>query len=143
MPRLAILNMLVGFSVLFLAAAAGAFVATEMTHGYLRDQSILDSWLLTLQKSAHGHTNLFALMHIVFGLTLPYSVFSNRSKLLQTVGLSLGTCAMAIVLPIRGLIGPIDGVDVTEVVLGAFLSCALVAIAMHAAGLAAKLLQRA
>jgi hypothetical protein len=143
MPRLAILNMLIGFAVLTLAAAAGSFVAFDTTEAFLKDKALLDSWQLLLQSSAHGHTNLFGLLHIVFGLTMPYSAWSARVKTLQTAGLAMGTVAMGPVMLIRSFAGPSESLDLLEVVIGLLLSAALVAMLTHAAGLAKKLLQRA
>jgi len=131
-----------GFFVIFLAAAAGAFLATDITQAFLRDKQLLSSWTLMLGKSAHGHANLFGLVHIAFGLTLPYSIWGPRVKVAQTVGLALGTVAMGIVMLIRAYVGPTGGIDLTEAVLGIFLSCALAALFTHAAGLAGKLLRR-
>ena len=142
MPRLAIFNMFFGFLVLFLAAAAGAFIATDLSSGYLQDKAFLDTWVMVLDKSAHGHTNLFALMHIAFGLTMPYSVFSNRVKLWQTIGFVCGTLAMGPGLLVRARLGPTAGTDVNEIVVGVLLSCTLVALFTHAAGLGAKLYRR-
>jgi hypothetical protein len=141
-PRLGLLNMTIGFALIFLAAALGPFVATEITSGYLRDKALLETWRLLLQKSSHGHTNLFGMLHVAFGLTLPYSALSGRLKKLQTVGLVLGSCAMGPVLLVRAALGPVDGIDLTEIVAGAFLSCALAAIALHAYGLALKTFRR-
>lgn len=143
MPRLSIFNMMFGFLVLSLAAAAGAFIATDITDGYLRDKALLETWQLLLSKSSHGHTNLFAMIHIALGLTLPYSLLSPRVKLLQTVGLGLGTLAMGPLMIARAYIGPTDGIDPNAVAIGIMLSCALAAIASHAAGLGAKLMRRA
>jgi hypothetical protein len=141
MARLALLNMLIGFVVVAVAAAAGAFIATSLTNGYLKDQQILTSWLLTLQSSAHGHSNLFGLLHIVFGLTLPYSNMTSRMKLLQTIGLGAGTFAMGPLMLTRAWLGPVEGVDLTEVLIGSCLTLALAAIALHAIGLGSKLMR--
>jgi hypothetical protein len=142
MSRLALLNMFIGFVVLSLVAAAGSFLATEITEGYLHDPGALESWRLLISKSAHGHTNLFSIIHILFGLTLPYSGLSTRSKLAQTVGLGLGTLAMGPVMLLRAYIGPTSKLDSVEVCLGIMLSAALLALATHAAGLALRLMRR-
>lgn len=142
MSRVALFNMMLGFTALAIAAAAGAFIATDITDGYLRDKALLETWSLLLTKSSHGHTNLFALTHIAFGLTYPYSAFSPRVKLWQTVGLALGTLAMGPVMLMRAYAGPFAGVDPIAIALGVMLSCALAALASHAAGLGAKLMQR-
>ena len=139
MPRLAVLNMAIGFGVLVLAAAAGAFIATDLTRAHLMDKEQIASWALLLQSSAHGHTNLFATVHICFALTLPYSVLPRRVKIWQTAGLSLGTFAMSIGMLVRSYLGPRAGIDPLELVIGVMLSCALAALALHAYGLAAKL----
>lgn len=143
MPRLSIFNMMFGFLVLALAAAAGAFIATDITDGYLRDKALLETWQLLLTKSAHGHTNLFGMIHIALGLTLPYSIFSGRVKTWQTVGLTLGTLAMGPGMIVRAFVGPSDSIDSSGIVIGIMLSCALVAIGSHAAGLGGKLMRRA
>jgi hypothetical protein len=142
MPRLALLNMLIGFAVLFLAAAAGAFLASDITTGFLRSKAFLDTWGMVLTKSSHGHTNLFALIHIAFGLTMPYSTLSLRLKKAQTVGLLLGTLAMGPGMLVRATMPPSEGIDVVAYVIGVGLSCALAAMFAHAAGLGAKLLAR-
>lgn len=138
MPRLGLLNMTIGFLVLSIAAAAGPFLATDITAGFLRDKALLDTWALMLQKSSHGHTNLFGTLHVLFGLTLAYSALGERMKRAQTVGLALGSIGMGPVLLVRAAMGPTNGIDATEVVIGAFLSCALAALVTHAYGLARK-----
>lgn len=138
MPRLGLLNLTIGFLLLTIAAAAGPFLATDISAGYLRDKALLETWSLLLQKSSHGHTNLFGMLHVMFGLTLPYSLLSAGVKKLQTVGLALGSLGMGPVLLVRAALGPTNGIDVTEIVIGTFLSCALAALATHAFGLARK-----
>lgn len=142
MPRVAILNMVIGFAVLFVAAAAGAFIANDLTEAFLKDMELLNSWDAVLSRSAHGHTNLFAILHICFGLTIPYSLLSMRVKKLQTVGLFLGTFAMGPLMIIRAGMAPSDGFDPVSILIGLFLSCALAMLFSHAYGLAGKLLQR-
>ena len=143
MPRLAVANMAIGFFVLFFAAAAGAFLASDITAGYLRDKAILDSWTLALSKSSHGHTNLFALTHVAFGLTMPYSTLSPRVKLWQTIGFAAGTVGMGPGMLVRAYIAPAAGLDAAQIVVGLLLSCALAAFFTHGYGLAAKAARRA
>lgn len=142
MPRLALVNMLLGFAVLFLAAAAGPFIATTMTEGYLRDKALLDEWSLMLQRSAHGHANLFGLLHVCFGLSMPYSVLGERLKKLQTVGLAAGSFAMGPLMLWRAAAGPSEGVDASSAAIGVCLSAALAAVGSHAFGLWLKLARR-
>lgn len=142
MPRLAILNMCSGFLILTLVAAAGSFIATDITVGYLQDAKALETWRLLIAKSSHGHTNLFAMIQILFGLTIPYSPLSNRIKTLQSLGIFLGIVAMGPIMLIRGYLGPMDKLDLVEVCLGSMLSCALLALLSHASGLWLKWIRR-
>jgi len=142
MPRIAILNMVIGFAVLFVAAAAGAFIANDLTEAFLKDMELLNNWNAVLTRSAHGHTNLFAMLHICFGLTVPYSTLSNGRKKLQTFGLFLGTFAMGPLMVARSTMPPTEGFDPLAIVIGVFLSCSLAMLFSHAYGLASKLLQR-
>ena len=142
MPRLAIFNMMFGFLVLAIAAASGAFVASEITTGYLSDPALINAWDALLRRAAHGHANLFAMIHVLFGLTIPYSRLSTRVKQLQTVGLMLGTVAMGIGLLVRGAVGPSASLDIVEIAIGGALTLALFAVASHAYGLGAKMMAR-
>ena len=139
MPRLAIFNFLIGFLVLSLAAAAGSFIAVSITDSYLKDRAIAASWELLLSRSAHGHTNLFGILHILFGLTLPYSACSLRQKKAQTIGLFFGTVAMSFGMMIKAYSGPSQSGGLWDVVVGGLLSCALLALASHTLGLWQKL----
>ncbi len=143
MPRLALFNMFFGFLVLTLAAMMGPFLATEITAGYLRDHALLGTWKLLLQKSSHGHTNLFGTLQVLFGLTLPYSALAERWKKLQTAGFIFGVVGMSIGMQLRAAVGPVEGIDPTEVLVGGCLTAALVALATHTFGLAMKTWRRA
>lgn len=143
MPRLSILNMAIGFLVLFLAACIGSFIAFDMTEGYLRDPEILSSWQLALQKSSHGHSNLFGILHILFGLTLPYSKLSLNLRKWQTLGLFSGTLAMGPGMLWRAQLGPSESVDLASILVGGGLSLALLTLASHFFGLIYKLLEKA
>lgn len=142
MPRLALLNMCCGFFVLFAAAAAGAFVANDVTAAYMRDKVMLATWSMALLKSAHGHANLFGMLHILFGLTMPYSIWTDRIKRFQSVGLACGTAAIGPGLVLRATEVPGVGFDINGAMVGALLSAALVTLATHAAGIGAKLWRR-
>ncbi|RZA13013.1 MAG: hypothetical protein EOP10_30445 [Proteobacteria bacterium] len=135
MPRISLLNMAIGFSVLFLAACAGAFVSFDMTEAFLKDTTQLHNWQATLLASAHGHTNLFAMLHILLGLTFPYSSLSNRIKAWQTGGLFAGVIAMGPLMMIRASYGPSASLEGMGLLIGALLSLALLTLASHAAAL--------
>ena len=143
MPRIALINMSIGFFVLALVAAAGAFLATDITDGFLVDKAIMNSWQHIIQKSSHGHTNLFAILHILFGLTLPYSKLSNRWHVIQTFGLAAGTFAMGPGMLVRAVAGPESGINALDIVLGGCLSAALVTLVTHGAALAARVMRGA
>jgi hypothetical protein len=132
--------MLLGFLALFFAAAAGSFIAFDTTEAFVKDPGLLNSWQLLINRSAHGHTNLFGLTHIAMGLTFPYSILSLRAKKIQTLGLLAGTFAMSVLMLARSYVGPANGIDILDVATGACLSCALMAIACHCYGLAKKIL---
>jgi hypothetical protein len=139
MPKIGLVNMLIGFSIVFLAAAAGSFIATDITYKFLREQNLSDSWMSLMQKSAHGHTNLFGILHICLGLTLPYSRFKNSFKILQTIGLGLGSFAMSFLMVVRGQIIPSESFDYLGTLIGICLSAALLSIGGQVIGLLWKL----
>ncbi len=142
MPRLSILNMALGFTVLFLAASGGAFVSFDMTQAYLRDISQLHTWEMDLMKSAHGHSNLFGILHIVLGLTLPYSPLPTKWKKLQTLFLFAGVLAMGPGMMLRAMAGPSDSFDPLGLCIGAGLSLSLACLGTHAAALFYRLIRR-
>ena len=142
MPRIAVVNMAVGFFLLCFAAMGGSFIAFDMTEGYLKDPEILASWQLALQKSSHGHTNLFAIVHVVMGLTMPYSLWSNRTKVWQTWGLAAGSFAMGPMMLVRAAAGPTSSLDPIGLVIGAGLSLSFAALGCHLLGLMRKVLEK-
>ncbi|MBC7532443.1 MAG: hypothetical protein H7318_12775 [Oligoflexus sp.] len=135
MPRLSIFNMAIGFMVLFFAACAGAFVSFDMTEAYLKDTAMLHTWQATLLASAHGHTNLFGILHIALGLTFPYSPLASKWKALQTAGLFAGVIAMGPLMMIRASYGPSASLEGMGLLIGALLSLSLVTLASHSAAL--------
>lgn len=138
MPRIGLLNMVVGFIFIFLSASAGFFLATEHTRIHIRDNTELLSWWVQLSASAHGHTNLFGMLHILFGLTFPYSVLNLKTKVIQSIGLLLGSFAMSILMFIRALSKPNLEYDALGIVTGVFLSAALISIVLQIFGLMTK-----
>lgn len=136
MPRLSILNMAIGFMVLFFAACAGAFVSFDMTEAYLKDPTLLHTWQATLLASAHGHTNLFGMLHIALGLSFPYSPLAMKWKAWQTGGLFAGVIAMGPLMMIRASYGPSASLEGMGLLIGAFLSLSLLTLATHSAALA-------
>lgn len=139
MAKIGITNMFLGFCIIFLAASAGSFVANDIAYKFIREKSLLDTWSSLMMKSAHGHTNLFGILHICFGLTMPYSNVNKRGKLIQTIGLGMGTFAMSGLMFLRGIMIPNQEFDYLGVIIGICLSAALVSIASHAFGLLLKI----
>lgn len=141
MQRIGILNMFIGFTLIFVAASAGAFVAVDATHRFL-DGTTVASWRDMLQASSHGHTTLFGLIHILFGLTIPYSTLPIHFKKIQTAGLFCGALAMGPMMMVRAALGPTPTFEWNGLLIGTLLSLALFAIAGHAYGLLAKFMAR-
>mgnify|MGYP001356999133 CR=1 FL=1 len=143
MPRIGLFNIAFGFLVLFFAASAGVFLVVDVARFSVRDQTLLNSWAFLMQKSSHSHTNLFGIIHIVFGLSLPYSVFNAKMKFAQTIGLACGTMAMAAGMLMQSFAGPKENAfDTLGIMMGILLSLSLLALISHAAGVFAKLNQR-
>lgn len=139
MSRLAIFNGAFGFLWIALAAMAGSFVALDVTESFLNDTTALHTWQLTLMRSAHGHSNLFGLLHIAFATTLSWSRFSSRIKLWQTAGLILGSVAMGPVMVLRSYLDVPTSVDLMGITVGVLLTAALVSVASHSYALFARL----
>ena len=139
MPRIALFNMMFGFGVLFFAAAAGVFLSQDITSSIIHDEKYLTSWVYILKRSAHAHTNLFGMLHVLFGLTLPYSELSSRCKYYQTIGLVCGTVAMAVGLLLQAWQGPKDSIyDLIGLFMGLLLGAALLTLISHASGIYMK-----
>ncbi|SMF72915.1 hypothetical protein [Pseudobacteriovorax antillogorgiicola] len=141
MSRVGLVNMVIGFGVLFFAAASGSFIAFDLTEGYLRDNTLLDSWQSVLMQSSHGHTNLFASIHILMGLTLPYTRLPFSWQWVQTFCFFCGTMAMGPGMMARAYAGPTDTLDPTGILVGVGLSLALLALLSHFAALSFRLVR--
>lgn len=139
MPRIALINMLIGFSALCLAAAAGAFLSMDLTKNYVLDPASIHNWHSLLTKSSHGHFNLFGILHILFGLTLPYSQLAARWKKLQTFGFAAGLVAMGPCMLYKASQAPSLGIQVIDLLIGVLLSASLLALFSHAGGIASKI----
>ncbi len=138
MSRIALFNIGLGFVIIFCSACLGAFIASDIAESFLRQTGDLHSWYNILRRSSHGHFNLFGMIHILFGLTLPYSTLTPKLKYWQTIGLISGSIAMGPGMLMRAVIGPTEQFDATGVLLGGLISLALVAIAAHAVGVFMK-----
>ena len=135
MPRLALINMVIGFAVLFIGGTLGTFIAYDISEAYRSAPEQMHSWQQTIARSVHGHTGLFAFSHVLFALTLPYSRLSARIKFWQTVGFCAGTVAMCPLLYLKSFLAPHFFSDPLSVLIGILLSAYLFAVAFHAFGI--------
>ena len=93
MSRLGLFNIFFGFMVVGVIGLSGAVMSVYTAEMILQRPQELLTWSAILQKSAHAHGNLFGMLHVLFGLTLPYSRAKIFTKKLQTFALMLGTFA--------------------------------------------------
>ncbi len=135
MTRLALINMVIGFVLVFLSASLGTFIVNEMTELYLTAPQHLAAWQHTLARSAHGHSTLCGLVHILFALTLPYSCLPPRFKLWQAGGILAGSIALGPLLLLKSLTQPSLDLDLLSLTMGLLLSMFLFALAFHAFGI--------
>lgn len=131
MPRLALINMVIGFAIIFLSASFGTFIVVELEELFRSAPHLVNDWYMTLLQSSHGHSSLLGMIHILFGLTLPYSQLSATLKFYQTLALIAGSLAMG---PILALRATVDG-DLLVVISGLLLALFLFAIIFHAFGI--------
>jgi hypothetical protein len=141
MSRIALVNMAWGFVLIFVAACGGVFVALSTTEGFINGP-VVPQWQSLLQTASHGHVTLFGVIHVLLGLTLPYTRSSKFENRLKSAGVALGALAMGPLLLIRGALGPTLSTELNGLLIGICLSCALFAIAYHALGLTLKINQR-
>ena len=139
MTKLGLTHILVGFWLIFIASCGGFFLADHRLESFLRGRpDELLSWWMVLQSSAHGHTNLFGMLHILSGLTLPYSSLNPPLKALQFISLLAGSLAMSALLVARSFHMPTHLADPLGVLIGLLLSCSLISIVLHISGLSIK-----
>lgn len=141
MSRIALVNMAWGFVLIFVAACGGVFVALSSTESFINGPGT-PQWHSLLQTASHGHVSLFGVIHVLLGLTMPYTRASKFENRLKTAGVALGSMAMGPLLLIRGALGPTLSTELNGLLIGICLSCALFAIAYHALGLTLKIGQR-
>lgn len=141
MRRIALINMAWGFFLIFVAACGGVFVALSSTEAFINGPAA-PQWQALLQTASHGHVSLFGVIHVLLGLTMPYTRSSKFENRIKSAGVALGSLAMGPLLLIRGALGPTLSTELNGVLIGVCLSCALFAIAYHTLGLTLKIAQR-
>ena len=136
MSKIGLAHILMGFWLILLASFGGFFLADYRTESYLRQAPMETlAWWMVLQKSAHAHTNLFGMLHILTGLTLPYSLAPRRWKWWQFLGLLMGSLAMSVLLVIRSFSVPNPIIDPLGWLIALFLTLACGSIVIHLVGL--------
>jgi len=128
-------NLVFGFSAIVFSASGGFFLATEQSRHFVQNAVGDSSWWFILSSSAHGHTNLFGMLHVLMALTFPYSRFGSRIQAYQTYGLGAGTFAMSFLMVIRSLSKPVIDFDLLGILIGLFLSCSLLSLITQIVGL--------
>ena len=136
--NLRLLNIVSGFFLLFASACGGFFLSLNTQTALSHDPQMLSSSLYIMQKSSHSHTNLFALIHIVFALTLKDSKLSLQSKKYQTIALFLGSFTMSMLMLTRSFF-PGD-LALLKYVSAIFLCFFLLALLSHCYGVLRKLI---
>ena len=139
MPKISLLNMCLGFVFIFLSASAGLFLSTEHVRAHVEGGAELLSWWMQLSTSAHGHTNLFGVLHILLGLTFPYAFKHSGIRLFQTIGLLCGSLSMSFLMYLRALGEPSLEYDLIGIFIGAGLGLSLTAIGLQVLGIGSRL----
>ena len=142
MPRIALLNIIWGFLVLVIAAFMGVFNSFDLTDAFLKGSEVVPQWEQVVFSSSHGHTGFFGILHILVGLTMPYSTLNLRFKKAQTFGLFAGCIAMGPLMTLRAKWGPESSFSPLGMAIGACLSLAMMALIIHTIGLTDKLRRR-
>lgn len=137
MSRLALINMVIGFTIIFLSASFGTFIVVELEELFRSAPHLVNDWYMTLLQSSHGHSSLLGMIHILFGLTIPYSRLSETLKFYQTLALIAGSLAMGPILVLRATAVINDSFLV--VISGLLLALFLFAIIFHAFGIYLKI----
>jgi hypothetical protein len=137
--NLRLINISLGFFFLFASASGGFFLALLTQLGLDNDTQLLSSKLYIMQKSAHSHTNLFALIHIVFALTLNDSKLSDKIKKYQSYSLVAGTLSMSLMMLLRSFFS--KEIIVIKYTSAIFLCAYLLALLSHCYGVVRKLLR--
>lgn len=142
MSRLGLLNMAWGFFILIFTGFMGMFNAYSLTDVYLKGREVVPQWEQVLFDSAHGHLGLFGIIHVLMGLTFPYSTMPDLVKRLQTIGLVLGCFAMGPLLVVRGKLGPEVSFSPLGMTIGLCMTLAMMSLIAHLIGLAEKVYRR-
>ena len=142
MSRISLINITLGFFLLVITGFMGVFSSFTLTEAFLKGRDVVPHWEEVLFAAAHGHLGLFAILHIVLGLTFPYARSSFFVKKLQSLGVFMGCVAMGPLLVLRGILGPADSFSPLGLVIGGFMSLSMAALLSHGVCLLSKLRER-
>ncbi len=123
-----------GFFMLFFGSCSGAFLANITTENILHEPKELSAWAYVLFKSSHGHGNLFAMIQILFALSLPHIKTKKSLQTAQSIGLTLGTFTMTVLVYFRSLFKP-EHIDILGFFVGLSLSLFMIALLSHSVSL--------
>ena len=142
MSKISLVNILIGFVVVVLASLGGFFLGVE-TKAALSEESVdLLKWKMVMYRSAHAHSNLFGMLHILMGITMPYSRWGAKIKKIQTWALTSGTLSMGVLMVFRARIDMNSrGEEFLGFIMGAGLLFALLGLSLHCLGLTYKLIR--
>src|SRR3989338_5734239 len=98
MKKLMAINMLSGFFLLFFCGLMGVFLRIEVIQQYVFSPGASDSWRVALFRSSHDHGTLFALLQIVYGLSIPYSNSRKSVRIFQSMGIGVGAWVMGVLV---------------------------------------------
>ncbi len=138
--KLMAMNMLCGFFLLFFCGLMGVFLRMEVVQQYVFSPGISDSWRISLFRSSHAHGTLFALLQIVYGLSIPYSSSRNFTRIFQSIGIGIGAWVMSLLVFLESYSTPsVSTWTWNQLCIGIGLSLWMLAIASHGYGLAARI----
>jgi len=142
MSKVSLINVLIGWIGLVISAFAGVFIASDLSTEFINHSQMSETWKSVIIQSSHGHSNMFSMIHILFGLSLSYSVYTNRTKIIQTIFLFMGIVAMGPLMYLRSNIKPTPELGLVEVSIGVCLSLSLLSMCSHCIGIASKIFKR-
>ena len=70
MSKVSVINVLIGWIGLVISAFAGVFIASDLSTEFINHSQMSETWKSVIIQSSHGHSNMFSMIHILFGLSL-------------------------------------------------------------------------
>ena len=140
MKKIAALNILSGFSMLLFMGMVGVFLRLEVVQHYYFHADMQLPWKVSLFKSSHAHGTLFALIQIVYGLSIPYSICNTPALIFQSIGFLLGTLVMSVFVFLESFSSPnVYAWSLNQFLIGIGLGVWMLAIAWHSYGIAGRI----